>query len=183
MAPPTATETESAASSIRATAPLGNHDEANVKKMMDEFKQPPVFEDKYKEREYLKGRLAAGFRIFGKYGFDEGVAGHITARDPVEPDTFWVNPFGKAFSQIRQSDLMRLSHDGKIIDHGPIRRLNLAAYKIHSAVHMARPDANCAAHSHSIYGRAYCTLGKELDIITQDACSFYKVGSLPPWFA
>ena len=33
--------------------------------------KPPKFEDKYEEREYLKGRLAAAFRIFGKYGFDE----------------------------------------------------------------------------------------------------------------
>ena len=58
--------------------------------MMVEFPRPPKFDDKYKEREYLKGRLAAAFRIFGKNGFDEGVAGHITLRDPVEPDTFWV---------------------------------------------------------------------------------------------
>lgn len=35
------------------------------------FPRPPKFEDKYEEREYLKGRLAAAFRIFGKYGFDE----------------------------------------------------------------------------------------------------------------
>lgn len=33
----------------------------------------------------------------------------------------------------------------------------------------------CAAHSHSLYGRAFSTLGKELDIITQDACAFWKV--------
>jgi hypothetical protein len=29
------------------------------------FPQAPSFEDPYKEREYLKGRLAAAFRIFG----------------------------------------------------------------------------------------------------------------------
>jgi len=57
---------------------------------MIEFPRPPKFEDKYEEREYQKGRLAAAFRIFGKYGFDEGVAGHITLRDPVQPDHFWV---------------------------------------------------------------------------------------------
>lgn len=51
---------------------------------MTEFPRPPKFEDKYKEREYMKGRLAAAFRIFGKFGFDEGVAGHITMRDPVQ---------------------------------------------------------------------------------------------------
>jgi hypothetical protein len=36
--------------------------------------------DPYKEREYQKGRLVLAFRIFAKYGFDEGVAGHITLR-------------------------------------------------------------------------------------------------------
>jgi hypothetical protein len=41
---------------------------------------PPKFDDPYKEREYLKGRLALAFRIFAKFGFDEGVAGHITLR-------------------------------------------------------------------------------------------------------
>ena len=41
---------------------------------------PPSFDNTLDEREYLKGRLAAAFRIFGKYGFDEGVAGHITVR-------------------------------------------------------------------------------------------------------
>lgn len=44
------------------------------------FPKPPKFEDKHEERKYLKVRLAAAFRIFGKYGYDEGVAGHITVR-------------------------------------------------------------------------------------------------------
>ena len=48
-----------------------------------------------------KQRLAASFRIFARRGFDEGAAGHITVRDPVAPDTFWVNPFGLHFSKIR----------------------------------------------------------------------------------
>jgi hypothetical protein len=58
------------------------------------FPTPPKFDNPYEEREYLKGRLAAAFRIMGARGFDEGVAGHITIRDPVEPDTMWINPFG-----------------------------------------------------------------------------------------
>ena len=136
---------------------------------------PPTFTDKYEEREYLKGRLAAAFRIFGKYGFDEGVAGHITLRDPVDPSTFWVNPFGMAFSLIRRSDLIQVDSKGKVIAGGECRLLNLAAFMIHGAIHEARPDVMCAAHSHSIYGRAFCSLGKPLDTITQDACSFHEV--------
>jgi len=91
----------------------------------------------------------------------------------VEPDTFWVNPFGVAFSLIKRSDLIRVSEAGEILEGGPIRLLNTAAFMIHSAIHQARPDVNAAAHSHSIYGRAFCTLGKTLDCITQDSCAFY----------
>jgi len=140
---------------------------------MQEFPRPPTFDDKYKEREYLKGRLAAAFRIFGKYGFDEGVAGHITLRDPVEKDCFWVNPFGTAFSLINKSDLILVNHSGKVIDGGENRLLNTAAYMIHSAIHKARPDVLCAAHSHSIYGRTWCSLGRKIDTLTQDACAFH----------
>ncbi|KAK5126012.1 hypothetical protein LTR85_011367 [Meristemomyces frigidus] len=139
---------------------------------MVEFPRPPKFEDKYEEREYLKGKLAAAFRIFGKYGFDEGVAGHITLRDPVEPDCFWVNPFGVAFSLINKSDLILVNHGGQVIDGGEVRLLNTAAYMIHSAIHAARPDVMCAAHSHSIYGRTWCSLGRKIDSLTQDSCAF-----------
>lgn len=52
--------------------------------------------------------------------------------------------------------------------------LNRAAFAIHSAIHNARPDVMCAAHSHTIYGRAFCSLGKILDPITQDSCAFYN---------
>jgi len=145
-----------------------------VKDRMISWPRPPTFDDKYKEREYLKGRLAAAFRIFGKYGFDEGVAGHITLRDPVQPDCFWVNPFGVAFSMINKSDLILVNHGGKVIDGGECRLLNTAAYMIHSAVHAARPDVICAAHSHSMYGRTWCSLGRKIDTLTQDSCAFHN---------
>lgn len=86
-----------------------------------------------------------------------------------------MNPFGLHFSLIQPSSLLLVSHDGTILpDSGPLRLLNSAAFAIHSAIHAARPHVLCAAHSHSIHGRAFSTLGKELDMITQDACAFYK---------
>lgn len=175
MSPPSVTATETVVQQPASSA--RKEDFTAGKSEFKRFPKPPVFEDKYKEREYLKGRLAAAFRIFGKYGYDEGVAGHITLRDPVDPSTFWVNPFGVAFSLIKASDLIQVDHDGNVIDGGEIRLLNTAAYAIHSAIHTARPDVLCAAHSHSIYGRTFCALGRPLDIITQDSCAFYMVGS------
>jgi len=137
---------------------------------------PPKFTDKYEERKYLKHRLALAFRVFGAQGYMDsgGVAGHITVRDPVDPTSLWVNPFGLHFSLITDDDLILVSKDGEIIDGGRIRLLNRAAYAIHSAIHEARPDVICAAHAHTIAGRAFCTGGRSLDITTQDSCVFYK---------
>ena len=59
-------------------------------------------------------KLAAGFRLFAHFGFNEGVAGHITYRDPEFPDHFWVNPLGVHFSQISVSDLILVNHDGEV---------------------------------------------------------------------
>jgi len=123
------------------------------------------------ERAHRKQRLAAAFRIFGRLGFDEGVAGHITARDPIEHDHFWVNPFGMSFKQIRVKDLMLVNHAGDIIEG--TWPLNAAAFAIHSQVHAARPDVVAAAHSHSVYGKAFSALHRKLRPLTQDACIFY----------
>ena len=97
-----------------------------------------------------KQKLAAALRLFGKFGFDEGVAGHITARDPEFTDEFWVNPMGKSFKQMKVSDLLRVNHKGEIVEGEGL--LNGAAFTIHSAIHTARPDVIAAAHSHSVYG-------------------------------
>src|SRR5450756_635174 len=50
----------------------------------------------------------------------------------------------------------------------------MSAFMIHHAVHSARPEVNCVAHSHSIYGRTFCTMGRLLDMTTQDVCTFYN---------
>ena len=77
---------------------------------------PPTFDSVEEERLHRKQRLAASFRLFSKCGFDEGVAGHITARDPELSDHFWVNPFAMHFSQIRASDLILVNHEGEVVE-------------------------------------------------------------------
>ena len=131
----------------------------------------PSFDTVEEERQHRKERLAAAFRLFGKFGFDEGVAGHITARDPEHADHFWVNPFGMSFSHIRVSDLILVNDKGDVVEgNGAV---NTAAFAIHGQVHAARPDVIAAAHAHSINGKAWSSLGKLLDPLTQDACAFY----------
>lgn len=133
---------------------------------------PTKFTNVADERLHRKQMLAGAFRIFSRIGLDEGAAGHITVRDPEFPTTFWVNPFGVHFSQIKVSNLIRVDHEGNIVEGS--HPLNRAAFAIHSRIHEARPDVIAAAHTHGIHGRAFSMLGKTLSMISQDACAFYN---------
>ena len=131
----------------------------------------PSFDSIEQERQHRKERLAAAFRLFGAFGFDEGNAGHITARDPELLDHFWVNPLGMNFKRIRVRDLLLVNHDGEVVEG--TWPLNQAAFVIHSQIHAARPDVVGAAHAHSVHGKAWSSLKRPLDPLTQDACAFY----------
>ncbi|WP_233858176.1 class II aldolase/adducin family protein [Paraburkholderia sp. HD33-4] len=136
----------------------------------DDAAEPP--RSLAQERLHRQQRLAGAFRLFARYGFAQGLAGHITARDPEWTDHFWVNPLGRHFGRIRVSDLLLVNSHGEIvIGDGPV---NQAAFAIHAAIHDARPDVVAAAHTHSLHGKAWSTLGRKLDPLTQDACAFYE---------
>src|SRR5580658_8996942 len=82
------------------------------------------------ERLERKQKLAGALRLFGRFGFSEGVAGHITARDPERLDHFWVNPFGMSFRHVKVSDLILVNHEGEVVEGN--RPVNPAAFAIHS---------------------------------------------------
>src|SRR2546426_6590925 len=79
---------------------------------------PPKFDTVEAERKHRKQRLAAAFRLFAHFGYDEGLAGHITARDPEQPGRFWVNPLRVHFSHITSADLVLVSPAGEVIEGG-----------------------------------------------------------------
>lgn len=133
---------------------------------------PPTHHTVDDERRHRKERLAAALRLFGRYGFEEGVAGHLTVRDPEFTECFWANPFGVSFHHITVSDLILVNHEGKVVEGH--HHVNQAAFAVHAQIHRARPDVVAAVHGHSTYGRALAALGEPLEPITQDACAFYE---------
>jgi ribulose-5-phosphate 4-epimerase/fuculose-1-phosphate aldolase len=103
------------------------------------------------ERDDVRTRLAAALWALGELGCSEGVAGHITIRDPLCPTEFWVNPFGVHFSGVEPDDLLRVTATGEIVAGDGI--LNAAAFAIHASLHRARPNVGAAAHTHAPHGR------------------------------
>ena len=133
---------------------------------------PEPFATVEEERAHRKAKLAGALRIFGRLGFGEGVAGHITVRDPEFPDLFWVNPFGYSFRHIKSSDLILLNHSGEVVYGDTTSTAPRSCSTRRSTP--ARPDVIAAAHSHSVNGKAFSSLGIPLAPITQDACIFYE---------
>ncbi|MEU6664536.1 class II aldolase/adducin family protein [Streptomyces sp. NPDC046727] len=137
-----------------------------------QFAMPPMHDSAEDERRHRKERLAGALRIFGRAGFEDGVSGHITARDPEFTDCFWVNPFGMPFRHVTVGDLVLANQDGQVVEGR--YHVNQAAFTVHVQVHTARPDVVSVAHCHSVHGRALAALGDLIDPITQESCAFYE---------
>ncbi|MEV7233351.1 class II aldolase/adducin family protein [Streptomyces sp. NPDC051020] len=137
-----------------------------------QFAMPPVHESVGEERAHRKERLAGALRLFGEYGYEDGVSGHLTARDPEFSDCFWVNPFGAPFDGMSPEDLILVNGDGQVVEGR--HHVNQAAFAVHAQVHRARPDVVAVAHTHSLHGRALSTLGEFIEPITQESCAFYE---------
>jgi ribulose-5-phosphate 4-epimerase/fuculose-1-phosphate aldolase len=138
--------------------------------------QPPTFATVEKERRHRLERLAGVCRVFGRLGFSEGLLGHVTMRDPEHADRFWINPVGVSFRQMRVSHLVQVSHAGEVLIGN--RPINPVGFRLHAAVHAARPEVNAVCHVHSLYGKAWSSLGRVLDPITQDSAVFFEQQAL-----
>ncbi|KAF9870756.1 hypothetical protein CkaCkLH20_11858 [Colletotrichum karsti] len=133
----------------------------------------PTFPSFHEHRTHILEHMAATFRIFARKGFNEGMAGHISVRDPENLHTFWTNPLGRPWQLIRASDMVLVDYSGNAIGGNMSLPSNAAGFLIHSALHKARPDVNAACHAHTVYGKAWSTFGRPLEMINQDACIFY----------
>lgn len=49
----------------------------------------PTFPSFELHRQHIKEKMALGFRVFARKGYLDGMAGHISVRDPENPHTFW----------------------------------------------------------------------------------------------
>ncbi|KAJ3540013.1 hypothetical protein NM208_g5243 [Fusarium decemcellulare] len=135
---------------------------------------PPHFNSFEKQRRWMLEHLAGAFRVFARKGYTEGLAGHISLRDPEHFDCFWTNPLAHHFGLMKVSDLVLLNHDGDPIGGNTLKPANAAGFQIHSHIHHAHPHVHAACHAHSVNGRAWSSFGKRLDMLHQDVCNFYQ---------
>lgn len=134
--------------------------------------KPPEFLTHEGERAWRKHVLSVALRTFGDKGYDAGLAGHFTVRDPEHFDRFWVNPMDQHLSLMTPDDLVLVGHDGKIYEGD--RPANSGAFSVHAAIHAARPDIISSIHTHLTYSKILAMKGDVIKPTTQDACPFYN---------
>jgi len=131
----------------------------------------PSLEAKVSPEEWrLRCDLAATYRLVARYGWDDMIFTHISARLPGEKgvDRFLLNPYGVTFDEMTASCLVKVDLDGNAVEATPYFT-NPAGFVIHSALHMARTDAHCVLHLHTPYGVAVSAQQHGLKRISQFA--------------
>ncbi|MEM9837562.1 MAG: class II aldolase/adducin family protein [Pseudomonadota bacterium] len=120
------------------------------------------------EERQIRCDLAAAYRIFAMFGWDDLVFTHLSARLPGPDHHFLINPYGMLFEEITASSLVKVDTNGFKIDDSPFE-VNPAGFTIHSAVHMGREDAQCVMHLHTTAGTAVSTHAEGLLPLNQTA--------------
>jgi ribulose-5-phosphate 4-epimerase/fuculose-1-phosphate aldolase len=116
--------------------------------------------------------LAACYRLHAHYGWTDLIYTHISARVPGAQEHFLLNPFGLMFDEVTASNLVKIDLDGNVIASQG-HAIHRAGFVIHSAIHAARPDAQCVIHSHTRAGMAVSCLPEGLLNLTQHASFFH----------
>jgi ribulose-5-phosphate 4-epimerase/fuculose-1-phosphate aldolase len=116
--------------------------------------------------------LAASLRMAARLGLSEGICNHFSALVPGYPELFLVNPYGLAFEEITASSLLVCDFDGNVIagDGKP----EATAFYIHARLHLNKPGAVAAFHTHMPNATALAMLeGEPLAWAGQTALKFY----------
>ncbi len=126
------------------------------------------------EETTLRRDLAAAYRLAARFGWDDTLYTHFSVRLPSPPgdERFLLNPFGLMFDEVRASDLIVVDVKGHIVNGDA--KYNPAGFTIHSAVHMARDDAHCVIHTHTLAGMAVAACEKGLLQLNQISAEFYN---------
>src|ERR1700723_167176 len=97
--------------------------------------------------------LAAAYRLVARFGWDDLIFTHLSARVPGDEHHFLINPYGMTFDEITASSLVKVDLGGRKVMDSP-HEINPAGFTIHSAIHDARENAKCVLHVHSVNGTA-----------------------------
>jgi len=119
-----------------------------------------------------KRDCALGYRLFAAQKWGDLGDGHISARDPLREDCFWMLRYGVSYHAATVSDLVLVGPNGEIVEGEGF--INIAGYYIHQPILEARPDLVSAVHVHTGWGTPFSAEARSIEPISQESCIFFE---------
>jgi ribulose-5-phosphate 4-epimerase/fuculose-1-phosphate aldolase len=178
--------TQSLYPAIQPAAYAAAKSTTTIKNIKDAIMNPPVSSPAVKivksvreqvspEEWQVRVDLAACYRLVAMYGYTEMIANHISCRVPGTRDHFLINPYGMLYEEIDASCLIKVDCNGNVLFNASDYHLNAAGFVIHSAIHMARHDVDCVAHTHTPAGMAVSAMECGLLPLAQTSMRFLHI--------
>jgi len=123
----------------------------------------------------IREDLAIAHQLTAKFGMDDIVWNHISARARHGSNDYYITPFPRLFDEVHADNLLEVHCDGVSMNG------NVTGDTIHRSILEARPDINAICHSHTPAILAVSCLAGGLMFLEQNSALFYERVGYHDW--
>ncbi|HZM45106.1 MAG TPA: class II aldolase/adducin family protein [Burkholderiales bacterium] len=146
-----------------------------VAKLTSRPRKQVSVKDRVSEAEWkVRTDLAAAYHLAAIFGWTDVILTHFSARVPGGDEHFLLNAYGLMFDEVTASNLVKVDHEGNIIEDITGMGVNQAGFVIHGCVHAARPDAQAVLHTHTRAGIAVSAMAEGVLPLSQHSMRIVK---------
>ncbi len=99
--------------------------------------------------------IEACHKVYEK-GFVSATDGNLSVR--IAPNQVWITPSGKNKGELRESDLIRITLDGEVLEGA---RNVSTENQVHLLAYKNRSSINAVVHCHPVYATAFASAGND----------------------
>jgi len=113
--------------------------------------------------------VAWACRILASQGYHDLTLGHVSTRDPADPDRMWIKRRGVTLAEVRPGDVIEFELEDDVRESSDEMHLEAV---LHTEVYRRRPDVGAIVHGHPPYATAFGATDARLHNLTHDAVMF-----------
>lgn len=117
----------------------------------------------------LRAKLALGCRILAMEGHDDAIWGHMSVRDPNNPNQLWIKGHTVGLEEIQPDDIVLIDMDGKQLAG---QRPRHSEFPIHAEILRRRPDVDVVVHTHPTLTTVLGSSGRTITPVTHEGSYF-----------
>src|SRR5579871_6630258 len=117
----------------------------------------------------LREKLATACRIVAMEGHNDAIWGHVSVRNPQDPNQFWIKANRLGLEEITPDDVVLIDFDGNKLA-GMRDRHN--EFPIHAEILRRRPEVNVVIHTHPMLPTLLGSAGVAIKPVTHEGAYF-----------